>query len=126
MNKPIMPAEIRPIYQAYMIQSLEQRLRQIQEIVSRVEHADFANPEEAHDVMRQGCWYLEWVGYAMEFEVEVIVEMVDLQRFLVRWSKRWVQLEENPNQQLEVQNIAREWSSRAFEWANFTNSSEKM
>jgi hypothetical protein len=115
--KPMMPANLIPIHQAYMIQPLEQRLGQIQEILSRVERADFANAEEAHDVMQQGCWYLEWMGYAMEFEVEVIAEMVDLQRFLVRWSKRWAQLEANPTQRLEVQNMAQEWSNRAFEWA---------
>ena len=68
--------------------------------------------------MRSNMWQLEWIGYAQEVEIDVIVEMVDLQRFLGRWSKRWTELETHPEGMTDVQFTAREWSNRALEWAD--------
>jgi hypothetical protein len=101
-----MPAELEPVYAAYMGLPLEQRLKQLVVDVSRVARNDFKDAEEARQAMGLNAWQLEWIGYAMELDVEVISGMVDLYRFLGRWSKRWAMLEADPKQMTDVQNEA--------------------
>jgi hypothetical protein len=116
VNKPIMPAELEPAYVAYMGLPLEQRLKQLAADVSRVARNDFEDAEEAQQAMRLNVWQLEWIGYAMEVDIEVVSEMVDLYRFLGRWSKRWAVLEADPKQMAAVQDEAKAWEQKSLEW----------
>jgi hypothetical protein len=114
---PVTPQNLEPILRNFMLEPLEQRFSQIENVVTRVRQSDFHNAEEAHEVMSMTCWQLEWIGYAGELEENAKFEMVDLYRFLSKWRLRWAKLEQDPTLRIQVSNEAREWVQKVQSWA---------
>jgi hypothetical protein len=114
---PVTPQHLEPILRNFMLEPLEQRFSQVENVVIRVMQADFHNAEEAHAVMSMTCWQLEWIGYAGELEENEKVEMVDLYRFLSRWRLKWAKLEEDSILKLQISNEARDWVEKVRGWA---------
>lgn len=114
---PITPQHLEPILRNFMLEPLEQRFSQVEDVVTRVSQADFPNAKEAHEVMSMTYWQLEWIGYAGELEENEAVEMVDLYRFLSRWRLKWVKLEQDSTLRVQVSNEAREWVKKVQSWA---------
>jgi hypothetical protein len=118
MIEPITPQHLQPILRNFMLESLELRLHQVEDVVTRVSQTNFHNAEEAFEVMSMTCWQLEWIGYAGELEENEAVEMVDLYRFLSRWRLRWAKLEKDSTLKLQVSDEAREWVKKVRGWAS--------
>jgi hypothetical protein len=100
-----------------MLEPLEKRFFQIENVVTRVSQGDFHNAEEAHEIMSMTCWQLEWIGYAGELEENEAVEMVDLYRFLSRWRLNWAKLKEDTTLMVQVRIEARDWIKKVQNWA---------
>jgi hypothetical protein len=114
---PVTPQHLEPILRSFMLEPLEQRFSQVENVVTRVSQADSHNAKEAHEVMSMTCWQLEWIGYAGELEENEAVEMVDLYRFLSRWRLRWAKLEQDPTLRVQVSSEARNWVKKVQSWA---------
>ena len=64
-------------------------------------------------LMRESKFFIEWT--AMDADIDITVELVELQIQLALWQLRWTKIWADPAQRMEVAAQAQIWSDRILE-----------
>ena len=64
-------------------------------------------------LMRESKFFIEWT--AMDADIDITVELVELQIQLALWQLRWTKIWADPVQRMEVAAQAQIWSDRILE-----------
>ena len=64
-------------------------------------------------LMRESKFFIEWT--AMDADIDITVELVELQIQLALWQLRWTKIWADPAQRIEVAAQAQIWSDRILE-----------
>ena len=64
-------------------------------------------------LMRESKFFIEWT--AMDADIDITVELVELQIQLALWQLRWTKIWADPEQRMEVAAQAQIWSDRILE-----------
>jgi hypothetical protein len=64
-------------------------------------------------LLQESKYFTEWTG--KEADIDTAVELVELQRQLVRWQVHWAEIWENPEEREKVAERSQFWSERILE-----------
>jgi hypothetical protein len=71
------------------------------------------SPNTIEYLMQESKYFIEWTG--KEADIDTAVELVELQRQLVRWQKHWDEIWESPEEREKVAERSQYWSDRILE-----------
>lgn len=81
--------------------------------------ASFSSDEEHSDLVRglaeESAFFIEWAAPNAEFAVQV--ELLSLQRLLVRWTRSWTSLWNHIDQRQAMRESAEHWAQHLLEMA---------
>jgi hypothetical protein len=110
------------IKERYLRDSLPVRLGGIAANLARVK--SFSNHDAHREVVEslidESKFFIEWT--ARDAELNVLVELVELQRQLARWQLEWTHIWEDVEQRKSVAQRAGIWSMRLLEMSGLTRS----
>jgi hypothetical protein len=66
-------------------------------------------------LLRESKYFIEWI--AVDTDLELTVELVELQRLLARWQLRWEIIWTNEAERMDVAEQAKNWRDRLLEIA---------
>jgi hypothetical protein len=100
----------------YTRQSVPRRLGNLSSNLNRI--ATYSDgsfcKESIFELIRESQYFAEWT--IADTPLEIILNLVEMQRQLARWKVHWDKTWEDPEQKLRMQHDAKQWSDKLIDW----------